>query len=39
MDKHLYEVFSLPGYSEFLRDVSVTITDKTDPENPEDQFT
>lgn len=39
MHEHLYEDFNLPGYSEVLRDVSVTIIDKTDPENPEDWFT
>ena len=29
----MYEHFNLPGYSEFLNDISVTLIDKTDPKD------
>ena len=31
MQKHLYEFFGLPGHTNFLEDITVTLTDKTDP--------
>ena len=34
MQKHLYEYFDLPGHTNFLEDVTVTLIDKTDPRNP-----
>ena len=34
MQKHLYEHFDLPGYTDFLEGVTVTLIDKTDPRNP-----
>ena len=34
MQKHLYEHCNLPGPTNFLEDVTVTLTDKTDPRNP-----
>ena len=34
MQKHLYEHFDLPGHTGFLKDVTVTLIDKTDPRNP-----
>ena len=34
MQKHLYEYFDLPGHTNFLKDVAVTLIDKTDPRNP-----
>ena len=34
MQKHLYEHFDLPGHTGFLKDVRVTLIDKTDPRNP-----
>ena len=37
MQRHLYEPFNLPGHSEFLNDVSVTLIDKADPKNPTKQ--
>ena len=37
LQRHLYELFNLPGYSGFLNDVSVTRIDKTDPKDPTKQ--
>ena len=37
MQRHLCEYFDLPDHSGFLNDVSVTLTDKTDPKNPNKQ--
>ena len=37
MQRLLYEHFDLPGNSGFLNDVSVTLIDKTDPEDPTKQ--
>ena len=34
MQIHLYEYFDLPGHTNFLEDVTVTLIDKTDPRNP-----
>ena len=34
MQKHLYEHFDFPGYTDFLEGVTVTLIDKTDPRNP-----
>ena len=34
MQNHLYEHFDLPGHTGFLKDVTVTLIDKTDPRNP-----
>ena len=34
MQKHLYEHFDLPGHTDFLKYVTVTLIDKTDPRNP-----
>ena len=33
MQRQLYEHFNLPGLSEFLNDVTVTLIDKTDLKN------
>ena len=34
MQRHLHEYFNLSSHSGFLNDVSVTLTDKTDPKDP-----
>ena len=34
MQKHLYEHFDLPGDTDFLEDVTVTLIDKTVSRNP-----
>ena len=34
MQRHLYEHFTLPGYSGFLHDHTITLIDKTDPSFP-----
>ena len=34
MQKHLYEHFDLPGDTNFLEDVTVTLIDKTVSRNP-----
>ena len=34
MEKHLHEHFDLPGYTNVLADVTVTLIDKTDPRDP-----
>ena len=34
MEKHLYEHFHLPGYTNYLKHVTVTLIDKTDLKNP-----
>ena len=34
MQKHLFRQFSSPGHNGFLKDVSVTFIDKTDPSDP-----
>ena len=37
IQRHLYEHFNLPGHSEFLNNVSITLTDMTDPKDPTKQ--
>ena len=34
MQRHLYEHYSSIGHCGFLQDVSITLTDKTDPSDP-----
>ena len=34
MQKHLNKHFQLPGHDNFLQDIYVTLTDKTDPRAP-----
>ena len=34
MQRHLYEHFTLPEHSGFLRDVFITLIDKSDPSCP-----
>ena len=34
MQRHLYEHVNLPGYSGFLNEVSATLIDKADPNDP-----
>ena len=34
MQEHLFQHFSSQGYNGFLKDVSVTFLDKTDPSDP-----
>ena len=34
MQEHLFRHFSKPGHNNFLNDVPITFTDKTDPSDP-----